>query len=723
MQQLAAGGAFARTAAAQPARPRARRSSGLPRPVVTHGTPIPGHAAVQQPPGRIWRPRRKAPALRAMAGPGPEPLGAPAARGALPGQIDLPAGTLLGGKYEVVELLGRGGNGTTYRCRRTDGSGGDVAAKVLSLRSLRDWKQLELFEREAQILKNLSQPGIPQYLEYFEQDTEQDRAFVLVQELAQGKSLADLVASGWRADEAEVTRIALELLDILGYLGSRRPPVIHRDVKPDNIVLEGGRTGGRVYLVDFGGVQAAAATAADPLGSTIVGTYGYMAPEQFRGAASPASDLYGLGGTLLFLLTGRPPSAFPVDRMRIDFSSVKMGARLEAVLEGLLEPVPEDRMPAEEAAAILSGKPRPARAAQQGAAEPYYSSPETAINRRRPAGSKIVVKKRGPRLEIDIPPSGLTGDSVATGAFAIAWNSFVAFWTISAVAGGGLLFGLFSLPFWAAGWQLAKQAFGRQFIRERLVINLKSWAIEQQLAFARKGQAEWEEAAGQSKEVSGRAADLQGADIEVPMAVNGQPQYQLVLQEGINRHVFGEGLNPLEQEWLAAVINEHLDENRGRARELEGFVDGSPAALPERSTSSAAGRSQPTAAQPASSWREVVGLCLELLPPPSAAGSGGGGGSSLLGPAQLGGPPVGGSLGNHCPPLSLSLMSAGAKARLQRLQSAGLFLAGAASSKGGLWGALHGLVLARPVWQQVPAHAAIWWLKRWVQLRLGIAQR
>jgi hypothetical protein len=63
-----------------------------------------------------------------------------------------------------------------------------------------------------------------------------------------------------------------------------------------------------------------------------------------------------------------------------------------------------------------------------------------------------------------VPPI-CSGDTVATGAFAIAWNSFVAFWTFSAVAGGGLLFGLFSLPFWAAGIQLAKQAFGRQFIR------------------------------------------------------------------------------------------------------------------------------------------------------------------------------------------------------------------------------------------------------------------
>ncbi len=75
-------------------------------------------------------------------------------------------------------------------------------------------------------------------------------------------------------------------------------------MKAENIVLEGGQAGGRVYLVDFGGVQAAAARDALQAGSTIIGTYGYMAPEQFRGQAAPASDLYGLGGTLLYVVSG-----------------------------------------------------------------------------------------------------------------------------------------------------------------------------------------------------------------------------------------------------------------------------------------------------------------------------------------------------------------------------------------------------------------------------------
>ena len=271
------------------------------------------------------------------------------------GPADLAPGTLIGGRYEVQEVLGHGGNGVTYRCHDAD-TNSAVAVKALSLRSLRAWKQLELFQREAATLEALAHPGIPRYIDAFEEDSERDRAFYLVQELAEGKDLETMVEGGWRGDEAEVRRIGAELLKVLQYLGSRRPPVTHRDVKPSNVVVEGGVAGGRVFLVDFGGVQAAAAAGELP-GSTIVGTYGFMAPEQFRGAAAPASDLYGLGGTLLYLLTGRPPSSFPLDRMRLDLSSVAMSPQLKAVLEGLLEPVQEDRMSAERALSLLERGP------------------------------------------------------------------------------------------------------------------------------------------------------------------------------------------------------------------------------------------------------------------------------------------------------------------------------------------------------------------------------
>ncbi|MEO1297708.1 MAG: protein kinase, partial [Cyanobacteria bacterium J06636_16] len=107
-------------------------------------------------------------------------------------------------------------------------------------------KKLELFEREAQILAKLKHPAIPKYLDYFQKDTTDNRFFYIVQELAEGRSLADLVAAGERFPEIEARRIALEILQILQYLHGLNPPVIHRDIKPSNIVR---RKDGRIFLV------------------------------------------------------------------------------------------------------------------------------------------------------------------------------------------------------------------------------------------------------------------------------------------------------------------------------------------------------------------------------------------------------------------------------------------------------------------------------------------
>ena len=226
--------------------------------------------------------------------------------------------------YQIKNLLGEGGSSTTYEAIDLK-TNQRVALKALSLQKMNDWKVLELFEREANVLSKLNHPGIPHYLDYFYVDTPDNRCFYIVQELAEGQSLASLVESGWHASESEIKRIATQILEILVYLHSQTPPVIHRDIKPENIVFKSPINSHKqkdwaVCLVDFGAVQN---TYYNTLmrGSTVVGTYGYMAPEQFLGQAVPATDLYGLGGTLLYLLTHRSPAELPTNILEGDFRS------------------------------------------------------------------------------------------------------------------------------------------------------------------------------------------------------------------------------------------------------------------------------------------------------------------------------------------------------------------------------------------------------------------
>jgi hypothetical protein len=248
-------------------------------------------------------------------------------------------GKLIADRYLVLDILGEGSSGATYRAKDKQ-TGQSVALKALSLRRMVDWKALELFEREAQVLAQLEHSAIPRYLAHFHTDTQQDRAFYLVQQIAEGRSLADLVQTGWRITETEVRQIAEQVLNILIYLHSLTPPVIHRDLKPQNLIRQANR---QICLVDFGAVQH---TYYNTLmrGSTVAGTFGYMAPEQFRGQAVPATDLYSLGATLLFLLTRRSPAELPTDRLKLDFRSrIQVSDTFADWLECLLEPELSDR--------------------------------------------------------------------------------------------------------------------------------------------------------------------------------------------------------------------------------------------------------------------------------------------------------------------------------------------------------------------------------------------
>ena len=190
-----------------------------------------------------------------------------------------------------------------------------VVIKLLAFSNDFSWEDLKLFEREAQTLQTLQHPAIPRYVDYFELDTKVGKTYALVQSYIEGESLEQHLEEKGKFSEAEIKNIAKSLLEILIYLHRRQPPLIHRDIKPSNIILAE-----HPYLVDFGSVQTLANKGGKTV--TVVGTYGYMPPEQFGGAATAASDLYSLGATLITLATGIQPADLPQEDMRIGFEEV-----------------------------------------------------------------------------------------------------------------------------------------------------------------------------------------------------------------------------------------------------------------------------------------------------------------------------------------------------------------------------------------------------------------
>jgi serine/threonine protein kinase len=285
--------------------------------------------------------------------------------------------TIIDERYQLRSLLGEGGSGITYLAERLADKQA-VAIKMLSLRHLDDWKQLDLFEREAKVLAHLNHPQIPKYLEYFHIDTDENRAFYIVQQLAPGKPLNEWVKDGWCATETEIKNITKQLLGILQYLQKKTSPLIHRDIKPQNIIRN---SDGQIFLVDFGAVQNVY-HATMMRGSTVVGTYGYMAPEQFRGQVVPASDLYGLAATVLYLLTRRSPADLPTERLSIKFKNqVQISKHFANWLETALAPDVGDRFPS-------------AHAAQQALENRQYihkSSSSTKTKQKRGASWLLVV--------------------------------------------------------------------------------------------------------------------------------------------------------------------------------------------------------------------------------------------------------------------------------------------------------------------------------------------
>ncbi|MBW4690126.1 MAG: serine/threonine protein kinase [Komarekiella atlantica HA4396-MV6] len=215
-------------------------------------------------------------------------------------------------RYEILQILGRGGFGITYLAKNAVLPGNPLCViKQLCVKvtSPQSWQRAcDRFEKEAKTLGQLgSHSQIPLLLDYFEDNGE----FYLVQEYVQGFTLAQEVRRTGPKNEATVKQFLQELLPVLQYLHKHR--VIHRDIKPQNLLRC--EYDARVVLIDFGAVKEELTDACEnSINKTaFIGTMGFAPPEQFSLRPVYASDIYALGMTCLYLLTGKSPLEFDYD--------------------------------------------------------------------------------------------------------------------------------------------------------------------------------------------------------------------------------------------------------------------------------------------------------------------------------------------------------------------------------------------------------------------------
>jgi serine/threonine protein kinase len=330
------------------------------------------------------------------------------------------------------------------------------------------------------------------------------------------------------------------------------PPVIHRDIKPQNIIRQ---EDGRVFLVDFGAVQDVYHNTLTA-GSTVAGTYGYMAPEQFRGRTVLANDLYGLGVTLIFLLTQKSPVDLPKRKLKIEFrSQVRITKQFALWLTRMIEPVAEDRfLSAEEALAVLQGKKEFTHA--------VTPKPNQASD------NPVILMNDGRKLIVVIPPLWLhSNHSRFFSLLPLIWNGFLLLMIWMIVASGiwtyvtsinfkifllvnlyGLLlisiFGLVGL--WILGIFLLSAAS-----RTRLEINQQNFRLQRWLL-------NW-----CYREIWGRTEEISRVERNrIGLSMNKSPITVCTLRVKQRKYRFGSFLMEPEKEWLVAQVKDFLEKQQ-----------------------------------------------------------------------------------------------------------------------------------------------------------------
>ncbi len=204
------------------------------------------------------------------------------------------------GRIKIVRQLAFGGLSAIYLAQENEKEMVVIKEAVVPANADEQThkKAAELFEREARLLIKLDHPNIAKVFDHFAED---NRSYMVL-EYIRGQDLRQLVKQNGAQSEESVLHWAKQVASILTYLHSQDPPIIHRDLTPDNLVRKEDDT---ITLIDFGAANEFVGNAT----GTMVGKQAYIAPEQLRGKANLGSDIYALGGTMYFLLTGKDPEA------------------------------------------------------------------------------------------------------------------------------------------------------------------------------------------------------------------------------------------------------------------------------------------------------------------------------------------------------------------------------------------------------------------------------
>jgi serine/threonine-protein kinase len=243
-------------------------------------------------------------------------------------------------QYMMLRTLGQGGMGTTYLAWDPQGVLTGVpqllVLKQMNADMAKIAKAQELFAREANALKSLSHEGIPKYYDFFVEDGKK----YLAMELIHGQDLEKRIYTTGPVAPNQAIAWMIQTCDILEYLHNQEPPLIHRDIKPANLMVR--NADNQIVVLDFGAVKETGT-----LSGTRIGAEGYCAPEQERGQPLTQSDLYAIGPTLIFLLSGENPFKYYRQKgrsFRFDMTSIPtITPQLRDVIDQVTETLPRDR--------------------------------------------------------------------------------------------------------------------------------------------------------------------------------------------------------------------------------------------------------------------------------------------------------------------------------------------------------------------------------------------